>query len=323
MRGKFTSANVAKFVQLPCLPKYFKIVNTTQFNSTTQDKVKEAFGYDDETAGRAYIDYNGAASSVVNKTVITAGGFTFIEAGTPTFGAQATYTAGTPVNQANPAVVTAASHGFQTGDAIWITGTTGMLQIAGIPYTITRIDANSFSIRVNSSGFAAAATSVTLKRLHYADLYIPMLCYPTAITQASSAVVTLNVDHQFVVGSVVKFVIPSQWGMIELNNQTGTVTAITSSTITVNIDTTSYTAFSYPTSAVAAAGMDFPQVIPIADENFGYVYTGSDPLNRVLGSFVANTRQGVLVGVGNGTQVMHTTNDVIKWEAEFPDFYQS
>lgn len=73
----------------------------------------------------------------------------------------------------------------------------------------------------------------------------------TAITQAASAVVTVS-GHTFVVGDVVAF--SGVVGMIQINGLTGTVTAITTTTITVNINSTAFTAYSSGGTAATLAG---------------------------------------------------------------------
>ena len=62
----------------------------------------------------------------------------------------------------------------------------------------------------------------------------------TAITLASSGVVT-SANHNFSVGRKVQF--GDITTMTQLNNQIGTITATTTNTFTVDINTTSYTAF--------------------------------------------------------------------------------
>lgn len=319
--GRFTSTGVAKFIALPMMPKRVDILNKTQYNSTTANTGKEAHGFEDDADGTAYVLAVNAGNTTSNVT-ITSGGFTWVDAGTYLYGPATTATAGTPVSQANPAVVTSASHGLQTGDVVWIYGTTGMLQIAGIPYQVTRINANSFSIPVDSSGFAAAATSVSWKKYLYPDLYIPELCYITNITRAASAVVTFSFDHDFVVGQQVQFNLPDGWGMVEMNDLKGYVTAVSAGSITVNIDSSGFTAFAFPTSANAALGITYPHCVSIGDANTGYSGPTVPLPQTIPGAFVANTRQGVLIGVGNGTTVLHTTSDVVEYRFELPDMYQ-
>lgn len=329
LRGTFTSTGVNKPVYLPMKPDSFKIWNKTAWAGTTANDVFNAIGFAEDANGTAYAEIIVGAAATVNYK-LTSGGFTFFQAGQPTFGAVKTMS-GSFVTQANPANIEITSHGYQTGDVVWVYGTTGMLQIAGIPYTVTRVDANNFTIPVNSSGFAAAATAGFVKQFLYPDLYIPELCFITNISQAANAVITTNINHAFVVGQEVSFILPSGWGMTEINGLKGTVLSVTSGSITVDIDSSGFTAFAYPTSATAAAGITFPQVFAIGDQNTGYSLNSSGNVpylgitNGVIGipgSFAANTRQGVIVGTGDGTRVMHATNDVVAWEAVFPDAVQ-
>jgi hypothetical protein len=61
----------------------------------------------------------------------------------------------TAFTRANPGVCTAVDHGYSTGDEVHFHGLGGMTEVNGNGYTITRVDANNFSIGVNSSGFTA------------------------------------------------------------------------------------------------------------------------------------------------------------------------
>jgi len=335
IHGTFTSTGVNKPLYFPFVPDMIEIWNLTKWATTTNHTGTQAIGFGTSAAGTAYItESNG--TTWLGKT-ITSGGFTFFSAGTYAFGPVQAM-ASTYVTQANPANITVTGHGYSTGDVVWVYGTTGMLQIAGIPYVITVVDANNFTIPVNSSGFAAAATAGSVKKLLYADLYIPELCYITAISTGTTTVITTSINHNFVVGQEVGFIIPSQWGMTQLDSavylqtnfqpQQAIVTAVTANTLTVNVNSTGFTAFSYPTSATAALGVTFPQVVPIGDQNTGYSLTSSGlvPFLGVTngtigipGAFTANTRQGVIVGTGNGTEIIHANNDVIRFRATFPD----
>lgn len=336
IRGTFTSTGVNKPLYLPMKPDMIEIWNKTKWATTTNHVGVSAVGFAEDAAGTAYItESNGTAW--LGKT-ITSNGFTFFSAGSPTFGATQAM-ASTFVTQAAAANVTVTGHGYQTGDVVWVYGTTGMLQIAGIPYVVTRIDANNFTIPVNSSGFAAAATAGFVKQLFYADLYIPELCYITAITKASSAVITTSINHNFVVGQEVGFTVPSAWGMTQIDSETylkssngipqqAYVTAVTANTITVNVDSTGFTTFAYPTSATAGLGLTFPQVYALGDQNTGYSLNSSGQVpylgvkNGIIGipgAFAANTRQGVIIGTGDGTEIIHANNDVVAFRATFPD----
>ncbi len=51
------------------------------------------------------------------------------------------------ITRASPGVVTSSSHGFTTGDFVWISGVSGMTQINDRPYRVVRIDSNTFSLQ--------------------------------------------------------------------------------------------------------------------------------------------------------------------------------
>jgi hypothetical protein len=331
--GSFTSSGAAEFISMPFLPNSFEMWNVTAYGTPTQNEIAEAISWQSATAATASVKYFNA-TPVLTTTNLASGGISFITADTymygPTIALAATF-----VTQAAAAVVTTASaHGLSTGDAVLIYGTASMLQIAGEIYTVTVLSTTTFSIPVNSSGFASAATAGFMKQVLYPDLYVPYRAGITNVTQASSAVITTAVNHGFVVGQEVFFQFPTvsttSWGMFEMDTltynaenvipQQAYVTAVTANTLTVNINSTGYTAFAYPTSAQASLGINFPAVYAIGDQNYGP--TGPPPFTApivVPGAFYANTRQGVLVGLGNGTQLLHQTNDVVRWRATYPD----
>ena len=62
------------------------------------------------------------------------------------------------ITQANPAVITCPNHGANTGDLVSVSGVVGMTQINGVSYTVTVIDANTFSIGVSSLAWTAYAS---------------------------------------------------------------------------------------------------------------------------------------------------------------------
>jgi len=81
-----------------------------------------------------------------------------------------------------------------------------------------------------------------------------------SITNSFPATVTTVNDHGYVAGMMVTFLIPIQFGMIELNNLIVQVLQVTSDTLTINIDSTSFTPFAYPSPLPSAYTP--PSVIP-------------------------------------------------------------
>ena len=316
------------FVQLPFMPEQFEFWNRSEWaSSNATSQIAYATGFAEDPSGTAYVTENTAGAATLTNSKVTSGGFTFFAGGFPASGATVT---GTSVTQATPAVVTINSHGFITGDTVWLWGTTGMLQIAGAPYTVTKTGTNTFTIPVDSSGFAAAATAVSAKLwfgLAIPDTYTPFICTIVAISTGTSTTITTSIaPHTFVVGQQVSFVIPPQWGMTQLNGLKGFVTSVTATTLVVNINSTSFTAFSYPTSATAAAGITLPQVFSVGDQNFGSigpVNPFATPPISIPGAFQQNTSAGVIIGGGliTAADVGASGPALITWRAIFPDQY--
>lgn len=340
--GVFTSTGVGRFIQLPFLPNSFELWNITAMGTPTQNHITHAISWQSSTSGTASAEYFNA-TPVLTTLNLASGGLSFIDAGTYQYGPTIAL-ATTFVTQDTAAVVTTASaHGLVTGDAVLLYGTTAMLQIAGQVYTATVLSTTTFSIPVNSSGFASAATAGFMKKVLYPDLYIPYGVGITAITTGATTTITTAQNHGFVVGQEVFFVIPrvsaSAWGTVQLDTaaynqanvipQQAYVTAVPAlNQITVNVNSTGYSAFAFPTSAQAALGMTFPQVLGIGDQNSGATNAVTPlpvvpPAITIPGAFKTNTRKGVLIGLGNGTQLLQATNDVIRWRAVYPDQIQT
>ena len=66
-----------------------------------------------------------------------------------------TFGAITAITQANPAQVTQAAHGYANGDIIFIANVSGMTQVNGLFYTVTKVNDDAYTIGVNSSAFTA------------------------------------------------------------------------------------------------------------------------------------------------------------------------
>lgn len=123
-------------------------------------------------------------------------------------------------------------------------------------------------------------------------MYYPRRLFITAITQATSAVVTFSVTHNLTVGQRIVFgVVPSMYGMTQISGLRGLITAIdtTNNTVTVDIDSSAFTAFAFPLTAVAATPHTLPSAVPFGD--------GPNPASNPLGN------QDVLDGATRNTAV--------------------
>jgi len=81
-----------------------------------------------------------------------------------------------------------------------------------------------------------------------------------SITQAYPMVVTTVDDHGYVAGMKVTFLVPTQFGMDQLNYQNIQVLSVTNNTLTCNVDSSNLTPFAYPSPLPGAYTP--PSVIP-------------------------------------------------------------
>jgi len=98
--------------------------------------------------------------------------------------------------------------------------------------------------------------------------WLPAANTITAITNANPAVITTATDHGYSTGYNVRIVFPfpyaKSFGMIQINEQIGTITVLSDNTFSININTTGYDTF------VVGTTLENAQVIPIGQ------YTNTD-----------------------------------------------
>ena len=167
-------------------------------------------------------------------------------------------------------VVSMASTGdIQVGDHVRLYATTGSLQMAGYKFQVTAVTSNvSITLGYMASGgitFAADATAGSVLK------YIPNQMYPryswiAGISQAAQAVVYFTAKNDYTPGEILSFRVPSAFGMTQINNKRARVLSVTNSatvsSVTLDLDSSAFTAFDFPTSAVAAAGVSPAVAVP-------------------------------------------------------------
>lgn len=91
--------------------------------------------------------------------------------------------------QTNPVSVTCLSHGFTTGMKIRIGGVVGMTQLNGNDYTITVVDANTFTLDgTNGTGYTAYSSGGWAVELHWSN------AYDTAVLAINGAWDTVKIE---------------------------------------------------------------------------------------------------------------------------------
>lgn len=361
-RGSFVSTGGAQIIKLPFTPDCVEILNYTSSDTPAQYGIPHAKWFSSMGQGFAAVDiFN--ATPVLTTDVVTANGISTFSAGLALqYGATLNVSS---ITKANPAVVTTASdHGLTSGDVVifqnlYQSATTGMIQICGIPFTVTVTGATTFTIpfNTNQSNYTAyssggATVQATVKKVLNPYLYAPGCTIISAITTGTTTTIDTTSAHNFVVGQEVAFHIPPTWGTTQLNtlpNNTipgspiyGFVIAVTDyNTVVVNINSTGYTAFNSNQPFTGTPGMQYAQICAVGDVNTGGVQISANsalyppPFTRpignttvntingpaIQGAFINNTSQGFIIGVGNiaNASLVGASSDVIYWTAYLHD----
>lgn len=346
-QGSFVSPGSNVAIYLPFIPDKVEIWNLSAFNHQVSGDPAYALWNKYMAQG----DASGYESIVVSsQNVMVAsnlgpnGIFTFSKGLSFQYGPQIQIST---ITKANPPVVTTSNaHGLVTGNVVFLTGISGMQQMASIPFVVTVTSTTTFTIpwNTNQSSYTAisgAPTGAYVTQILYPFLYAPGVSVISAITLGPTTLVAMTTPHNLSVGSEVAFRIPDAWGTIQLNSlpdslipgspMYGYVTSVPSSTsVVVNINSSSFTPFFSNMLTTAVPGLTPPQILAVGDiNNGGTPYSGGAlypaPLVNgvstingpaIQGSFVNNTGQGFIIG----KSLLTNSGNAIYWEASYHDY---
>lgn len=289
-QGSFLSTGANVKISLPSSVDYFKTVNLTQMAaaSPTVCVGGEWFG-GGTVAANSGLRWKKSGSSAILidafSTSTASNGFTYVTS-SPVIEAQGA-NAITGITAANPAVVSQ-TNTYNNGDILYLYATTGDLTIGGMPFQISSASGSGYTLlglaNVAGNGLAAATAGFT-RRVSAALAVDPQYLFITNISQATSAVVSTSVDPSayYVVGNKIHFSVPSSFGMTQINGLTGTVTAVNAVgasgnigayNLTVNIDSSAFTAFAFPLTSGSPTAALFATLAPAGSSTQQNYLTG-------------------------------------------------
>lgn len=273
--GSFTSTGAGVKISMPSYADYFVATNITQMPLAPATAVVirsewygAKFGVGATAANDGIRWKKTNSTNAINidtfATATASNGFTYISS-SPVVEAQAP-NAITGITAASPAVVSQ-TNTYSNGDILRLYSTTGMLQIGGMPFQISSVSGASYTmIGLRAAGFAAPATAGYTRRISKFNAVEPEFLYITEITQASQAVVRTSVDpsDHYVVGMLIHFSVPASFGMSQINQLTGKIVAVSAAnyTVTVDIDSSAFSAFAFPASSLSPTATLFATFAP-------------------------------------------------------------
>ena len=345
-KGNFVSSGGAQVINLPFQPDYVEFVNYTlaNTNATSQNIISAQWDVSMGQGTAVVQGYNATPALIYD--VVATGGISTFNAGqllqygpTQTLGASGGIVG---TSTTTTTITTTTAHGLSTGNVVifqnlYQTATTGMNQLAGIPFSITVTSPTTFTIGWNATGgnystlvgsSGALPAAASFKQVLYPYLYEPGIAIISAINTSTNTITTTDA-HNYVVGQEIAFRIPTVWGSTQLNSLPNSITpgspiyyyvsAVTEFTFTVTASLAAVTAFN--PNQLFAANFTLAQSVAVGDVNTGgeiisagsplypspLIY-GSSGTTRVptingpaiRGAFVNNTSQGFIIGSGAG-----------------------
>lgn len=311
-------AGAQQIIQIPSGVDWIKVYNYTKagqngLNSVYFNGTANAFaGYEfywqrGMAAGTGMVKYKANSAATVDQDTLVSGGFTLYDPSGQTAGALPLV--GSPVattastNATRPVVSTASTAGLQVGSVVRISNS-AQTDVNGIDMVVGTVVANtSFTLLTSTNALATAPGAIGgagfYRIVNTTALFYPRRRYVTNITQASNAQVSTTVAHGLTPGQAVRFFIPAVSGMTQLSSSPfnnyepcTVVQVIDDYNFTINIDTTSFTAFTWPT--IAQQPSDFPQVVPFGEDTAGALASPFAQVPTIAGQQIFNTNTGIL-----------------------------
>lgn len=308
-QGRFTSNGRPKTIKLRSDIDWMRVYNITVAQAPQTDAVGVEYYWQRGFPNDACIEYkkSEAADAADLTEYNTTGGFTLIDSSKQDYGAVMAVT-GIDANDP-PEVTVASTDNLYDGDVVRFFNVIGGTQLGGMDFTIDVQGGTTFNLPYMAQ--IAATGAGELRLVKFDPLFYPRRRFITKITKASQAVVTLSVTHGFTVGQALRFQVSDEYGMVEINGKLATVVAIntTTNTVTMDIDTSSFTTFVFPDTTVDAFTQ--AQLVPVGEDTAEAISAGA---NLLADATVNEGFIGIRLAAGDDSPAGNN-NNVIYWVA--------
>lgn len=312
-QGTFVSTGASQFLAFPSGVDWIHTYNITQLTTpASPGVVVEAYWQRPMVNGSAIFYGNTTGTTALNALYDATGGFYQFDTTSLPQNAPVIISAGT--NTTQPTFSTGNTTGLFTGSIVRVTNLATAPNLNGYDFSVgTVVGSTSFQIKnilANAPGAVSGAGFYTLIS-SFPPSVIPIpYWYPSLrriinITQATQAVITTSVDSGYIAGQSIRLDIPPQFGMIQADGLLVNIVSVSGGNITVNLDTTGFTAFTFP--LVAAYPFTPAQTIPVGEETDAF----SNP--NLLDDATLNTGASGLVLTGGAGGPAGAASDVIMW----------
>ena len=210
----------------------------------------------------------------------------------------------TAITKANPAVVTATSHGYADGDHVWINSVVGMTEVNGRRYTVANKTTHTFQLSgVNSSNYTTYdSAGVGQKVYEIATNYTTAQVFDLKFTQSADVMYIVHPAHE---PSKLSRTAHTTWTLAEVAFSNGPY-------LDVNTTATTLT----PASAGVGAGVNIT-ASAITGVNGGVGWLATDigrEINMNSGKATITARTNTTVAVATITVAFTNTNAITAWK---------
>lgn len=314
----------ATIIQIPSGVDWLKVYNYTKagangtnaayFQGTNNAAVGVEFYWQrGMAAGTGIVKYKGNAAATLAEDTFVSGGFTLYDpsgqsnGALPLLGARVATSAST--NATRPVVNTASTAGITVGTVVRMSNT-AQTDVNGIDMVVGAVTVNTnFTLLTATNALATAPGAIGgtgfYRIVNVSEQFYPRRRFVTNITRAVNANVSTSIAHGYTPGQELRFNIPAVSGMIELNPQplnnyfpvSSSVPVIVQTVVddynfTINIDTSAYTAFTWPT--IAQQPSSFPLVAPVGEDTATSLSNTGNQVPSIGGQQIFNTNTGIL-----------------------------
>ncbi len=343
-QGRFRSNGLRKILAIRSDLDWMKVYNYSATQQDTEDRPIEFYWQRGMSPGRGLktVKLGTEALDPLTSLEVGAGqGFTLVNQGS-----DAVISSGTAftsiTNATQPVVATGSTVGLQEGDVVILSQAVGGLDgkaLLGIDFQIdTIINNTSFVFASELANTVGAATNGIWRRVNISSIFYPQTRYiinivnngdtiDNTISSATQPIIVTSVAHGYVTGQEVRFHITSSVnGMTEINELTAPIISTDDDNpfiFQVELDTTGFTAFKFPTTAQVPAAGYTPAFVGPVGENTA-VALNSIPVENILSDATVNTAiigmqlsAGVeaSANVGPAGEVVADVGDLIYWVA--------
>lgn len=185
--------------------------------------------------------------------------------------------AGTNTAIATGTFTVASTATLYVGATILMTRNSVNEQLGGMYFTVATIPSGTtFTIAnagwLNTANFTNGAETFNIQLVTVPPYFYPSLATVVAISAANPAVVTTSVNTGLTVGQVVRIRVPAIFGMTQMNNVTGIISAVSGNQITLGgttgpfslnngVNASAFTAFAWP--AATAVPFNYATMTPV------------------------------------------------------------